>query len=935
MKKIILSGLLLTGIFGNYVNAQALTEKIPLNSKVLTGTLSNGLRYYIQENKKPENKIELRLAVNAGSVLEDNDQQGLAHFMEHMNFNGLKHFPHNDLVHYLQSIGVEFGADLNAYTGFDETVYILPVPSDDKEKIENAFTIIGDWSGNALLDGSEIDAERGVVLEESRGGKGPDDRMMQQWLPKLFNGSIYGRRLPIGKDDILKNFNHDVIRRFHKDWYRPNLEAVCVVGNIDPQEALRLIKKNFGDFKNPAKPRPRPATFALPKRSKSETMVLTDPEAPMTSIMIVGNPSLGKKEVLGKDYREYIKKTLFNYMLSQRLEEYKNQAQPPFLYASAGFEDAWARGYENFAINAYSGSKEISNAIKATVGECMRVKKAGFTMAEVARAKAAIISNYEKQFNERNKTESSRLVMEYVGHFLNGEPAPGIEWEYNFLNQHIGGISLGEINAMGKKIDIDSKYFCVVTTKTDPDVPSNAAVSSVIANAVKTNLPAYTEKTIATTLLSKAPTAGKIVATKSNPKLGTTTFTLSNGAIVTVKPSTFKDDEILINAFRMGGSSVYTGKDYQSADFANNVADEMGYGSFSNSDLGKFLSGKQVKCNAIIEQYKESIQGSSNKKDLATFFELLHLMSTSPRVDETAFASFINRSKQELENIKLDPGTTFADSMAFVMNQKNPRGREVPTAADYDAINLNNALNFYKQRFGNANGMQYFIVGSVDMETLKPLLEKYIGSLDGGQIDTKFKDLKIVPTSGNNTFTLNMGSEPKSMIGHRIYKDVAFNADDNFALAQLNEIINNKITDVLREKMAVIYSGGMGGGISKFPTERFMAQTFLPCGPENVEAADKAFWEIMKSVTEPGGITEDDWNKAKQTSIQKNKTRLQNNGYWANALNAAALNDQDPERMLTVEERLDKINPQVLMEIAKKFYTNANVYKGFLMPETK
>jgi zinc protease len=933
MKKLIIGSLALFAGMYSGLNAQSLTEKIPMNDKVITGTLSNGLRYYIQQNKKPENKLELRLAVNAGAVLEDNDQQGLAHFMEHMNFNGLKNFPANELVHYLQSIGVEFGADLNAYTGFDETVYILPVPSDDKEKLEKAFTIISDWSGNALMEGEEIDKERGVVLEESRGGKGPDDRMMQKWLPKLFNGSIYGKRLPIGKDEILKNFKYDVIRRFHKDWYRPNLEAVCVVGDIDPQEALRLIKKNFDGFKNPANPRVRPATFAFPARLKSETMVLSDPESPYTSIMLTGNPAASKADKTGADYRSSIIKNLFNYMMNQRFEEYKSKPEPPFLFASAGFEDAWARGYEYFAINTYCSEKGINNAIKTAVGECMRVKKFGYNSAELERAKAAILGIYEKQYNERNKTESSRLVMEYVGNFLSGEPVPGIEWEYAFMNKYLSGISLAEVNALGKKIDIDKKYFCAVTTKTQPNLPTNAEVNTVIANAIKTPIANYVETAIAKNLLSKEPIPGKITKTETNAKLGTTTFTLSNGAKVTVKPTTLKDDEILLNGYRSGGSSVYEGADYQSADYANNVVDEMGYGAFSNVDLGKFLSGKQVRFNNIIEMYKESVQGSSTKKDLKTFFELLYLSSTSPRVDQTSFQSFITRSKQELENARLNPDAAFADSMSYIMNQKNPRSRELPTADDYDKISLNNAVQFYKDRFSNASGMEYFIVGSVSLEELKPMLEKYIGSLTGnGVVSNKFKDLNITPALGNNSFTLNMGSEPKSMIGHRIYKDIEFSADDNFTLAQLNEIINNKITDKLREEMGVIYSGGMGGGITKYPVSRFMAQTFLPCGPENVEAADKAFWDIITSVTQPGGITEADWTKAKNTTIEKNKKRLQTNGFWINSLNQASYNGLDPERILTLNDRIEKINLTILMDIAKKYYTNMNVYKGFLMP---
>ncbi|MEP7143773.1 MAG: pitrilysin family protein, partial [Ferruginibacter sp.] len=635
---LLLTALLYCTIFGQ---AQTASDKIPLNSKIRTGKLPNGLRYFIMQNKKPENKIELRLVVNAGSIQESEDQQGLAHFMEHMNFNGLKHFPHNDIVHYLQSVGVKFGADLNASTSFEETVYMLPIPSTDKTVVDKGFTIIADWSNDALLGNEEIDKERGVVLEESRRGKGANDRMMKKYLPALLNGSIYAKRIPIGKDDILKNFKYDVIRRFHKDWYRPDNEAVIVVGDIEPEEAERLIKEKFSVFKNPSPERPRGGIINVPARTVSQAMVVTDKEASYTVIQLYGNNTKSKDQLTSKDFRAGIVKNLFNSLLAQRLDELKNSSTPPFVFGAASVGSNFVRGWETYSAFAVCGTHQVKEAVNALVRESMRVKKFGFTATELERAKANMESQYESMYNERDKTESANLVNELVRHFLTKDPVPGIEWEYDFTKKTLPGISLKEVNEVAKGIDIDNKFFALITAKEDPSLPKNADFFNWVNTALKTPVTAYAEKQISASLLSAPPVAGSITKEESNAKLGTTTYTLSNGATVTIKPTDFKNDEVVLNSTRFGGSSLYDGADYQSATYSNNVVEEMGYGDFSNTDLGKFLSGKNVSVTTVVEDYMEYVDAGSNVKDIETMFQLIYLKCTAPRKDETAFKSFV------------------------------------------------------------------------------------------------------------------------------------------------------------------------------------------------------------------------------------------------------------------------------------------------------
>jgi zinc protease len=930
--KSLLFALLLAGIL---VKAQDLNQPIPLNPKVKTGQLANGLHYLIIQNKKPENKVELRLAVNVGSILEDDDQQGLAHFTEHMNFNGLKHFPHNEVVHYLQSIGVKFGADLNAYTGFDETVYMLPIPSDNKAKLDSGFTILADWSGNALLDTSEINSERGVVLEESRLGKGASERMFRKWLPRMLNGSRYGKRLPIGKDTILRTFKYDVLKRFYQSWYRPDLECVIVAGDIDPSEAERLIKEKFSAFKNPEAEHARSDRFDLPARNSSETMVVSDPEASNTILQIMGSSYVHKEDKTAGDYRHTLTKNLFDEMLSERYEELKNNPDPPFVYGGASIEGGYFRGWDNFSAYAVCGAGKMKEATMALVGEAMRAKKFGFTEAELKRAKANLLSGYEKSYNERDKTESAQLVSEMIRHYLQEEALPGITWEYTFTKQVLPGITLSEVNEVGKKIDIDHNYFAVITSKASEKLPTEMDLKNWIDEALNAKVTAYEEKNISSSLLEKEPAKGKIVKEDKNEKLGTKTFTLSNGAKVTIKMTDFKNDEIICRASRFGGSSLYEGKDYQSADYCNNIVDEMGYGSFSNTDLQKFLSGKVVSVNTWIDKYTDNVDGSSTVKDLKTMFQLLYLKCTSPRKDETAFKSYINREKQRIETLRSNPQYLFMDSAYHIMYNNNPRAHLLPVSADFDQLNLDHAVKYYTDRMSSANGMDYFFIGSFSEEEIKPLIEQYIGGLSGNRINTHYKDLGIDPITGKNSFTLRKGEEQKSLINDYEYGNIPYDINDETLTALLADVINNEIIDTLREKMSGIYGGGISLSISKFPKETYTMRSSLPCGPENVNKLETAFWKIIAGAKEPGGITPYALKRVTETALQKYKVNIKTNEYWLAVLSRYDLLGNDSGRILTYEERVKAVTPDKLTQTANKFFNSGNVYKALWMPKEK
>lgn len=908
-----------------------LSAPIPVNKELKTGTLPNGLKYYIRYNQKPANRVELRLVVNAGSVLEDDAQQGMAHFMEHMNFNGLKHFPANEIVKYLQSIGVEFGNDLNAYTSFDQTVFILPAPSDQPGKLDSAFMILADWSGSALLTPEEVDKERGVILAESRLGKGANDRMMKIWLPAMLNGSKYAERLPIGKDSIIEHFDQNVLKQFYHDWYRPDLEAVIVVGDMPVADAEKMIIEKFGTFKS-ISTRERPLLFDVKPYEQSRAMVLTDNEAAQTTIMITGNPHLIKPVITNGDYLNRIVENLCNQMLNQRFDDMRTSADAPFVYAF-GYTGGWVRGYQNFSLNAFCGIEQLKKATYAIVNETMRVKKNGFSDAEISRGKASMLSRFEQRYNERDKEESGNLTWELVSNFLEKDAVPGIEWEYNFLKNAMNLITPEALNAAYLKMDIDSKYFALITAKAQPGLPSDSQFKAWVDSALMNPVEALKEHVIPSSLIEKEPVAGKILHTERNKELGTTTYTLSNNAIVCIKPTDFKNDEILLKGQRQGGFGLYTGVDYQSAQWCNNAVEEMGYGNFSSADLGKFMAGKNASVMPTVVEYSEYIDGKSAVKDLETMFQLLYLKSTSPRKDGSAFESFISRSKQSLQSVKQNPQYLFLDSAYNTYYQGNKRAHIIESAIDFDHVNIDHAIEFYNQRFGNQAGMYYTIIGNFNEDQIVPLIEKYIGGMPGGVTNLQFKDIGLFPVQGKKSFTLHKGKEPQAMLMHYIEGEMPYNVDDNFNLYLLNDIINNKVIEIIREGMSAIYGGGIGGSLDKFPRDQFLIESYFPCSPENIEKVDSAFLSIIESIKLDGGITEADLQQVREPALEHNEVNLKENTFWLNSLQSAHLYGTDPMRIITKEKRLRAITVGQLVETARKFYTMSNVFKAEWLPE--
>ena len=936
MKLLNLLALLFITSFSSLFAQQNLNKKIAQDPQVKTGKLSNGLTYYIRENKKPENKVELRLVVNAGSILEDENQQGIAHLNEHMAFNGTTHFKKNELISFLQSIGVTFGNDLNAYTSWNETVYILPIPTDKPSNLEKGFQILQDWAHNVTYLNKDIDEERPVVLEESRNGKGAQDRMYRKIYPQLFAGSLYGKRLPIGIDSIVKNTSHEAVKKFYKDWYRPDLMAVIVVGDISPAKAEMMVKKYFAGIKNPVNQRKRFIAPVSPY-TKNTAEVVTDKEATNYSFLVVHSAQKIEAPVTLADLKKEIEKDLFTNMLNQRLRELTQQENPPFVYAVAGF-NSFARGYENFMASIATGNTGDVKGLKSVEEELLRVKKYGFSPAELDRAKIDMLTSLENQVKESNKTESNNYVGEYIQNFLTKEPIPSIKEEADYYKELLPLITLADVNNVSKQIDDHSHKFIALTGpvpaegKTLPTVSQLLSVSNEVA---KMDIKPYEEKSISNKLLSKEPVAGKVTATKKDAVLGTTEFTLSNGITVTMKHTDYKNDQILMSAVRPGGKNNYGLSDKYNAEYMIPIITSMGVGDFSPVDLKKYLSGKTVGVAPTFGSTSDGMRGSSSVKDVETMMQLTYLYFTDPRVDTSLYKSFIQKNKSQLAFLSANPQYVFIDSLFSVVYQDNPLAPvAIPKAEYFDHLNLDRIMQMYKERFEDASGMHFTFVGSIDEAELKPLLEKYIASLPVSSTKFHYVDNKVRPMDGKANVDVYKGKDPKALIMAIYSGELPYSEDLDLKGQAISEILNIRIIENLREKIQGIYGGGTGVQFEKVPYSNYSFFLQLPCGPEKVDTLLIAANAEIKSLINEGPSKEN-VEKVKQQLLEKYKVDVKQNATWLSELQSIYFPGEDPDYFLNYEKHVNALTAKGIQEAAKLLLSTNNVVTGILRPEKK
>ena len=923
-------------IFPLSINAQKAksSETIPFDPSVKKGKLKNGLTYYIKKNSKPENKVDLRLIINTGSILENDDQQGLAHFMEHMCFNGTKRFPKNTLVDYLQSIGVKFGQHLNAYTSFDETVYFLPIPSDSPEKLEKGFQIIEDWAFNANLTPEEIDKERGVVLEEYRLGLGAEKRMEDKYIPKMMYNSQYANRLPIGKKEVLENFTYDKVVSYYKDWYRPDLMAVIVVGDIDVAEMEQKIKDHFENYKNPANEKPR-KTFEVPNHKETFVCIESDKEASGTQIQLLykdyGAP---KKTVTLNDCKDELVEGLFTTMLNNRLNELTNSPTPPFTYGFSYHGQTFARSKEAYQSFAMVDENKQLEALKVLVTENERVKKYGFTEGELKRAKINILAQLESSFNERDKKESESHVWACQANFLNDEPMAGIEWDFETTKKLMPTINLKEVNALIKDF-IKEDNRVVVITAPEKDGLKKVTEKEVL-DALKVtiaDLKPYEDKAVAESLLKTVPTSGTIVNKVKDDKIGSTTLTLSNGAKVTYKKTDFKNEEILIEAISFGGSNLYSNDEIKKVQFANGGLTEAGFSGLKQNDIDKFMSGKIASITPYVSPTTEGIRGESTPKDLEYAMQMINAYFTSLNFDAEAFEGYKQKQSNFFENLISQPNFYFQQEFYSYLNKENPRWNGlVPNAEKWKTTDYKLAYDKYKERFANAGDFEFFFVGNIDEAKLEEYAKKYIASLPSNTTKEQAKDLGYRMLKGDLKKVVNRGKDPKSNVTIMYYGEAPYTPKEAVAMTALGEVLTIKLVEQLRENESGVYGVSARGSMNKVPYGSYSFNIGFPCGPDNAEKLTASALKELQKIID-NGPEEKDVSKYKEAEALDYKKKMKENRYWMSNFTKAYMNGSSPDDILIASENVKAVTAKDIQDVAKKYLTKDKTI-GVLMPET-
>ena len=903
-----------------------------MDTVVLRGKLPNGFTYYIRHNAEPQDRVVMYLATKVGSILETDDELGLAHFLEHMQFNGTKNFPKNELVDYLQKAGVRFGGDLNAYTSFDETVYQLPIPSDDPELLQNGLKVMRDWAQNALLDDEEIDKERGVVLNELLGGRGAQQRMRDQYFPMILNQSRYAQRLPIGTRESIEGFGHETLRDFHRKWYRPNLQALIIVGDIDVPEMERQIKVLFTDLENPDDA-PNREEYTIPLTGNNQFMTVTDAEMPQTVVqVIIKHPEADVKTVA--DYRMQLIKSLFNQLAGARFAELTRQSDPPFIQGG-GSIGGFLRGLDAFTMYYAAKPGEIKRGFEAVVTEFERIKRHGFTATELERAKENFITGVESSYAERDKRKSESYVDSYLNHFLEGDRALSNEDRYRLGKSLIGTITLEDVNALAGQYYTDSnRDILIMAPDKDKDtLPDEKMVNEWLTAIKASDIAPYEDNVQDVPLLEELPPAGTVIKRQDRPELGVTELTLSNGVKVVLKPTDFKNDEITMAAFSPGGTSLYDDEDFLSAAYAATVVGGSGLGPYNATQLTKYLSGKKVSVRPYIAERSEGFNASSGKKDLRTAFELIYAYFTVPQLDMDVFHGYMQRIKASLANRLDDPDAVFSDTINAVLYDHNIR-RTSMTADQVDLIDPQRAFDIYKDRFADASDLTVTIVGSFVEDDLLPLVLQYLGGLPATNRGEQARDLGIYPPQRGLQRTVHEGKEQKSSVRLYYFGDYDYSEDENMQLDALESILNIKLVERLREAESGVYGVSASASYAKYPRYRYSFGVAYGTSPDKVEPLKVSVLDEINKIKQTGP-EQVDIDKFISEQRRMLEVQLRENGFWLSHLSGSYQNNDDPAYILKYLDELSKVTAESVKAVANKYLVGGRLFEFVLMPEAQ
>jgi len=895
-------------------------QAVPFDQNVRRGKLENGLTYYIRHNEKPAQRANFYIAQKVGSILEEEDQRGLAHFLEHMAFNGTANFPGKSLLNYMEHNGVKFGENVNAYTSIEQTVYMLTnVPTTNMDLVDSCILILHDWSSFISLEGEEIDKERGVIMEEKRTRNDAQQRMWEKMLPDIYPNSPYGHRMPIGTDEVIMGFDHEALRAYYHKWYRPDLQGIIIIGDVDVNEVENHLKAIFEDIPAPINPTER-TRFEVADNTEPIVSICTDREETNYGVSVYY-----KHDIVPFEERNDIQYWLKGYidqlvamMYNNRMEELTQKANPPFIFGYGYYgtffvsdtKDAWTS-------MAYAKDKDgIDEALTALVTENKRMQQYGFTASEFERAKADLMKHIENQYDERDKQETARLFNPILAHFLTNEPLMGIENEYMLLSQILPNLPVEAINQYVPELIREDNIVITLTApeKEGEKLPSKAELIEMLNKAKEIEVEPYVETVSNEPLIATLPVKGSIESKKHDDIFDATVLTLKNGVKVIYKPTTFKDDEILMSAYSFGGYSVMDQSDPYTLQEINALATLGGVGNFSAIDLPKVLAGKRASVYPSIGMMTEGMNGNCSARDLETMLQLTYLYFTSPRSDEEAFQSYITRAKAMVANAESDPMTAFRDNLMFAMYDNHPLVKRMK-AEDYDKVDYAKAMKLYADRFKDANNFVFTFVGNIDPETFEPLIEQYIGALKTKKNDETWTANVPSITEKDITSHYTKAMENPKVTCYTIYSgDMQYTRKNQLTMQALNDVMDIVYTEKIREDEGGTYGVGVQGNLNLRPKETFM---FLIGFDTNKEMYEKlmgiAIAELQNVAN--NGPREQDLKKVKEFLVKKHSEDMENNRYWMNCIQSQERDNINP--MKDYNEIINSITADDVANMAK------------------
>ena len=920
MKKLTLTLLTVLAMSAMMFAQQAMP--VPFDQNVRRGKLENGLTYYIRHNEKPAQRANFYIAQKVGSILEEENQRGLAHFLEHMAFNGLEHFPKKAMLDYMERNGVKFGTNVNAWTSFEQTVYMLNnVPTTNPGLVDSCLLVLHDWSSFISLEDDEIESERGVILEEMRQGLDAQSRIYDKILPEIYPNSPYGVPMPIiGTEEVVAHFDHQFLRDYYHKWYRPDLQGIIIIGDIDVNQIENRLKEMFADIPAPVDPAER-VYFPVADNKEPIVSIATDVEETNYNIMvsykhdIVPFEERGDVQYWVKGYIDELVSTMYN----NRMEELTQKANPPFIYGY-GYYGTFFISDTKDAWTTYAVAKDkdgIDEALNAMVAENKRMQQYGFTASEFERAKADLMKRIENQYDERDKQETSRYFYPILSHFLTNEPLMGIENEYMLLSQVLPAIPVEAINEYAKEELIREDNIVITLTGPEKEgevLPTKEDLLALFNKAKEVEVEPYTETLSNEPLIATLPVKGAIESKKHDDTFDATILTLKNGVKVIYKPTTFKDDEILMSAYSFGGYSVMDQSDPYTLQQLNELAGLGGLGNFSAIDLPKVLAGKKVRVSGSVNTFTEGVTGNCSVKDLETMMQLTYLAFGTPRSDEEAYQSYITRTKAMLANIESNPDVAFSDNLIFALFDNHPLRKRMK-AEDYDKIDYAKALKLYADRFKDANNFVFTFVGNIDPETFEPLVEQYIGALKTKKNDEKWTTNVPAITDKDVNCHYTKAMENPKVTCYMVYNgDMEFNRKNQLVMQALSDVMDIVYTEKIREDEGGTYGVGVNGNLNNRPKESFMFLIGFNTNKEMYEKLMGIAKAELQNVANQGPRPED-LKKVKEFLIKKHAEDLENNRYWMNCIQTLDCDGYNP--MANYNDIINAITSDDVANMAK------------------